>query len=69
METAHHETDESTVPLNFNFGKTLILGGRSWKVGAEFNYFAEQLNVLGQDWFIGINITLVEQNPFASWFK
>ena len=65
----NHESDESTIPLNFNFGKTLIMRGRPWKVGAEFNYFVEKPDAFGPDWIAGINIAPVVENPFARWFK
>jgi len=63
------ESEEWTVPLNFNFGKTVILGGRPWKLSAEFNYYVEQPDAFGPEWMIGLNITPVVENVMARWFK
>jgi len=64
-----HEAEQSVIPLNFNFGKTVIWGGRPWKLSMEFNYFVEKPDSFAQDWYIGFNIAPVVENPFVSWFK
>jgi len=63
-----HEIDEWTIPLNFTFGKTIIMGGRPWKLSAEINYYVQQPDAFGPDWFIGINAAPVVENVFARWF-
>jgi len=64
-----HEAEQSIIPVNFNFGKTVIWGGRPWKLSVEFNYFVEKPDSFGQEWFIGLNIAPVVTNPFVNWFK
>ena len=64
-----HENDQGNIPLNFNFGKTVIWGGRPWKLSMEFNYFIEKPDSFAQDWFIGINIVPVVENGFTAWFN
>lgn len=64
-----HERDQANIPLNFNFGKTVIWAGRPWKLGMEFNYFVEKSESFAQDWFVGINITPVVENSLAKWFN
>jgi hypothetical protein len=63
------ENEESTIPLNFNFGKTVLWNGRPWKLSMEINYYIEQPDAFGPDWMIGINITPVVENVLVSWFK
>ena len=62
------ENDQWTVPLNAQVGKTVILGGRPWKMGVEFNYYVEQADAFGPEWMIGFNIGPVVKNVFANWF-
>jgi hypothetical protein len=64
-----HNLDQWTIPLNFTFGKTVIWSGRPWKISAEINYFVEQSDAFGPEWFIGINVAPVVENVLASWFK
>lgn len=64
-----HEIDEWTIPINFTFGKTIILGSRPWKLSAEINYYVKQPEVFGPDWFIGFNAAPVVENGFARWFR
>ena len=64
-----HISDQWTVPLNFTFGKTVIWNGRPWKLSAEINYFVDQADSFGHEWFIGINVAPVVENVLASWFK
>ncbi|MCP4259966.1 MAG: hypothetical protein GY774_21000 [Planctomycetes bacterium] len=63
------EGEEWTVPLNFTFGKTVIMGGRAWKFAVEFNYYLEQPDAFGPEWMIGFNISPVVENVMAKWFK
>jgi len=64
-----HVIDEWSIPLNFTFGKTVIWNKRPWKIALEINYFVEQPDAFGPEWFIGFNITPVVENVLASWFK
>jgi hypothetical protein len=63
-----HEANQANIPLNLTIGKTVIWGGRPWKLGVEFNYFVEKSDQFAQEWFIGINITPVVSNVLADWF-
>jgi hypothetical protein len=62
-------TDQATIPLNFNFGKTVIWGSSPWKLSVEFNYYIEQADNFGPEWMIGFNISPVVKNRLAEWFK
>lgn len=64
-----HVIDEWSIPLNLTFGKTVIIGGRPWKFAMEINYFVEQPDAFGPEWFIGFNVTPVVENALANWFK
>ncbi len=64
-----HVTDQWTVPLNFTFGKTVIWSGRPWKLSMELNYYVENADSFGPEWFIGFNVAPVVENVLASWFK
>jgi hypothetical protein len=64
-----HVIDEWTIPLNFTFGKTVIFGGRPWKLSAEINYFVSQPDAFGPEWFIGFNAAPVVENVLARWFQ
>jgi hypothetical protein len=64
-----HNSDQWTVPLNFTFGKTVIWNSRPWKLSAEINYYVEQADSFGPQWFIGINVAPVVENVMANWFK
>lgn len=64
-----HEASQWTLPLNLQVGKTVIMGGRPWKLGAEINYFVEQPDVFGPQWMLGVSIGPVVKNVMADWFK
>ena len=63
------ETDQATIPVNFNFGKTVIRGSTPWKLSMEFNYYIEQADAFGPEWMIGFNISPVVKNGLVDWFK
>lgn len=63
------ETDQATIPLNFNFGKTVIRGSTPWKLSMEFNYYVEQADAFGPEWMIGFNISPVVKNGLVDWFN
>jgi hypothetical protein len=64
-----HNSSQWTIPLNFTVGKTVIWNSRPWKLSAEINYYVEQADSFGPQWFIGFNIAPVVENVMASWFK
>jgi hypothetical protein len=61
--------DQWTIPLNFTFGKTVIRKGRPWKLSMEINYYVEQADAFGPQWFVGFNIGPVVKNMVAEWFE
>ncbi len=63
------KTDQATIPLNFNFGKTIIRGSTPWKLSMELNYYIEQADAFGPEWMIGFNISPVVKNGLVDWFK
>ena len=65
----NHVTDEWTIPLNFNVGKTIIAGGRPWKLSMEVNYYVEKPGSFGPEWLIGFNVAPIVKNIFAGLFK
>jgi len=67
--TYNHVSDEATVPINLNAGRTVILAGRPWKLGVELNYYVDAPDTFAQQWFIGFNISPVVENGLVSWFK
>jgi hypothetical protein len=60
-----HNANQWTIPLNFSFGKTVILSGRPWKLSAEINYFVEQPDAFGPRWFFGMSVAPVIENPLS----
>jgi hypothetical protein len=67
--TYDHNTNDWTIPINFQFGKTIIAGGRPWKLAMELNYYVEQPDPFGPEWMLGLNVTPVVKNRIAGWFK
>lgn len=63
-----HISGTATIPLNITVEKTLMLKGRPWKFGIEFNHYIEKSDEFGPDWMIGINIAPVVKNKIAEWF-
>ena len=66
--TYNWETEDWTIPLNLTVGKTVILGGKPWKLSAEINYYVERPDAFAAEWMLGVNITPVVENVFASLF-
>lgn len=62
------EAEQWTVPLQINFGKTVVLNGRPWKLSAEMNYCVEKANSFGPEWMLSLNVTPVVKNRLAGWF-
>ena len=60
--------EQWTVPLQINFGKTVTMGGRPWKLSAEINYYVEKADPFGPQWMLSLNVTPVVKNGLASWF-
>jgi hypothetical protein len=63
------ESKQATIPLNFNFGKTVILDGQPWKLSFEINYYIEQADEFGPEWMLGFNVSPVVENKLANWFQ
>ncbi|MBT4520336.1 MAG: hypothetical protein HOC23_10050 [Halieaceae bacterium] len=64
-----HENSQWTLPINLSVGKTVIMGGRPWKLSAEINYFVDQSDAFGPEWMVGINVAPVVENFLASMFQ
>jgi len=62
------ESEQWTVPLNLNVGKTVIWNGRPWKLSVEVNYYVEKADSFGPEWMIGFNIAPVVKNGLARLF-
>ena len=61
-------SEQWTVPLQLNVGKTVMLGGRPWKLSFEINYYVEQPDTFGPEWMIGFNVAPVVKNRLAGLF-
>lgn len=61
-------TDQWTIPLQLNVGKTVIRDGRPWKFSVELNYYVERPDSFGPEWMLSLNIAPVVGNGLASWF-
>ena len=62
------EAEQWTVPLQLNFGKTVVMNGRPWKLAAEINYYVEKSDPIGPEWMLSLNVTPVVKNGLAGWF-
>ena len=60
------ESEQWTVPLQANTGKTVVLNGRPWKISVEANYYVEKADAFGPEWMIGFNFAPVVKNGLAS---
>lgn len=66
--TYDHVSDQATIPLNITIGKTVILGGRPWKLGIELNHYVEKSDAFGPEWMIGFNFGPVVENVLSDLF-
>lgn len=62
------ESEQWTVPLQINGGKTVVWNGRPWKLSVELNYYVEKADSFGPEWMLSFNIAPVVKNGMASWF-
>jgi hypothetical protein len=62
------ESEQWTVPLQVNTGKTVVWNGRPWKLSVEANYYVEKADAFGPEWMISFNIAPVVKNGLASLF-
>jgi len=62
------ENEQWTVPLQINAGKTVVWGGRPWKLSAELNYYVEKADAFGSEWMLSLNVAPVVINRIASLF-
>ncbi len=60
------ESEQWTVPLQVNAGKTVVWNGRPWKLSVELNYYVEKADTFGPEWMISFNIAPVVKNGLAS---
>jgi hypothetical protein len=60
------EAEQWTVPLQINAGKTIVLGGRPWKLSVELNYFVEKPDAFAPEWLLSINVAPVVKNGLAT---
>ena len=61
--------EQWNIPLNLNVGKTVVMGGKPWKLSAEVNYYIERSDAFAAEWMIGINMSPVVENPLAKLFN
>lgn len=62
------EGKQWTFPLNVNAGKTVIFGGRPWKLSVELNYYVDKPDAIGPEWMLGFSVAPVVKNRMAGWF-
>jgi len=62
------KAEQWTVPLQINFGKTVILNGRPWKLGGEINYYVEKADAFAPEWMFSFSVSPVVKNKLADWF-
>jgi len=61
-------SEQWTVPLQINTGKTVVFSGRPWKFSVELNYYVEKADAIGPEWMLGLNVAPVVKNGMAKWF-
>jgi hypothetical protein len=61
-------SEQWTVPLQINVGKTVVAKGRPWKLSVELNYYVEKPDAIGPEWMLSLNIAPVVNNAMAKWF-
>ena len=54
-----------TLPLGFGVKKTLVVGGRPFKVGVEYWHYAKQAEEFGPDWQLRFSFTPVVALPWG----
>jgi hypothetical protein len=57
------------IPINLQFGKTVIIDKKPWKFSAEVNYYVEKSETFAAEWMVSLNIAPVVQNSLAKLFK
>ena len=62
-------SEQWTVPLNLNVGKTVIWNDTPWKISAEANYYIEKPDTFAAEWMVGITISPVVENFLAKLFQ
>jgi hypothetical protein len=66
--TYEWESEQWTVPLQINAGKTVVWNGRPWKLSVEVNYYVEKADAFGPEWLLSFNIAPVVENGLAGLF-
>lgn len=69
LVTYDHEIEEWTIPINFNFGRTIVRNGKPMKFAIELNYYIDQPEAFGQAWGISFNITPLIKKSRRKLFK
>ena len=62
-------SEEWTIPLTINAGKTVTWSGRPWKLSVELNHYVEKPDSFGPEWLLSFSIAPVVKNGLAGWFK
>ncbi|MGF1752777.1 transporter [Vibrio makurazakiensis] len=60
--------DQAEIPINVNVSKTVVMGGKPWKLGFEANYYVEKDEKTRPDFMIGFNVSPVVNNALADLF-
>ena len=63
------KTEEWTLPLLLNVGKTITIGAWPWKLSPEINNNVDKPDAFGPEWMIGLNIVPLVKNGLADWIK
>ena len=56
--------NEWTLPLGIGLSKTMIIKGRPWQFGFEYQYYIESPDVFGPDWQIQFSVSPVVALPW-----
>jgi len=63
------EEKQWEIPVNLIASKTMVIGGRPWKIGAEINYYVERNDDFSPRWMFAVNITPVIENGLVKFFQ
>lgn len=63
------QASQWNIPVQLQVSRTVHMGKTPVKFTLEANYYVEQSDTFGQDWFIGFNISPVVTNFVANWFQ
>jgi hypothetical protein len=63
------KSNDWTIPLQVDIGKTVMFGNTPVKLELEVNYFVEQPDAFGPEWLVKFIITPVVPNFIEQWIK